>query len=461
MTGSGWIKRSAGAFALGLLLSACTETYAPDRVKDSIQEICRKEYGIEKIDVKIVGSTIGVFLPLKKLFAADFKDTLLAGKTAADVEDLFHPSPEALDQVEDVLFSISRVLLSTDLKLQFYVLQATDVEKTGLQLVLIGYVDDIKRVRLWDISRNEYRKRVLHEIRLNRAVVWHRPVTQFFRELEKSPTLESLQPHFVRPLSSPLIESLFFFNPDAAAGVPSPSSRWKLGELRSTLVAPTRILVHVPVELEYDPRKVSPGALKVPPGSALEYFMIVSFASEPGRILRVIPISYLDAAGAIQKLPLSDEFNFRTDQDSWQIEFPLSEIRLGDFLAEQLSRRTQALLAQDERIQNTFDEIRMTFRYQKDVPQKYFMLELDAKPKTHTPLRAQPSALDEDVLYLLNLASREFVDLLRSYQFSDYEFLQLNLASDPLARILAREELELFRRNKADLQGILGGVSPF
>lgn len=458
MRGLGGVRRGAGVFVLGLALTACTQTYAPDRVKESIQEICRAEYGIEKIDVKIVGSTIGVFLPLKKLFATDFKETLLAGKTVADVEDLFHPSPEALDQVEDVLFSISRVLLSTELKLQFYVLQATDVEKTGLQLVLIGYVDDIKRVRLWDISRNEYRKRVLHEIRLNRAVVWHRPVTQFFGELEKSPTLEFLQPSFVRPLSPSLVESLFFFNPESSG---ERSAHWRLGELRSTLVEPTRVLVHVPVELEYDPQKVAPGAFKVPAGSALEYFMIVSFASEPGRILRVIPISYLDAAGAIQKFPLSNELNFQTDPDSWQIEFPLTEIRLGDFLAEQLSRRTQALLTQDERVHNTFEEVRMSFRYQKDVPQKYFSLELDVKPKGHTPQILQPSALNEDVLYLLNLASREFVDLLRSYQFSDYEFLQLNLVSDPLARILAREELELFRRNKADLQGILGGVSPF
>ena len=105
---------------VGFAISGCSQTYPADRVKESIQEICRKEYGIDNIQVKIQGGTIGVYLPIKKLFAADFKEILSKKKgKVADMENFFQPAPEALDQVEDVLFSISRVLLSTDLKLQF------------------------------------------------------------------------------------------------------------------------------------------------------------------------------------------------------------------------------------------------------------------------------------------------------------------------------------------------------
>jgi hypothetical protein len=50
-----------------------TDTYPGDRVREAIADICRTEYGIEHIEVKSAGSTVGVYLPMDRLFAADFK----------------------------------------------------------------------------------------------------------------------------------------------------------------------------------------------------------------------------------------------------------------------------------------------------------------------------------------------------------------------------------------------------
>lgn len=446
-------------FSLSLSLFGCHQTYSEDRIKESIEKICRQEYGVENVRVKIEGGTVGVYLPLKKLFDSDFKEALLnKNAKAAEMDHLFQPSPEALDQVEDVLFSTSRVLLSTDRAINFYVLQATDIESTGLQLVLTGFVDDIKRVRLWDISRDEYRKRILHELKLNRAVLWHRPVVSFFQELEKSPSLKTVEAYFAAPLSSETFQSLFFFDPEKAGNV---SAQWRLGELRSTPLEATQVLVYAPVQVEYDSEVVPPGTFRVPPGSLLKYFFLVSFASEPAKIVRVIPLSYLDETGKAKKLPIPEALDLEKDLTSWETEFPLHEIHVGDFLAEQLTRRTQSMLSTNERIQNTFEAIQLAFHYNREEAKSYFSLELDLRLRTPAPLVAPgPSASHEDVLYLLDLISREFVDLLRSYRFSDYEFLELNLASDPASHILGREKLELFRRNKTDLQGALGGLAP-
>ena len=443
------------ALAGVLVFAGCSETYPPHEIKKAIQEICATEYGIEKIDVKITGRTIGVFLPIKKLFVVDLKEVLTrSGGKIEDMENLFQPAPEALDQVEDVLFSISRVLLSTERKLDFYALQATDVENTGLQLVLYGFVDDIKRVRLWDISREEYRKRILHELRLNRAVVWHRPIKSFFGTLEKSPSLKVIQEYFSVPLEPRMFESLFFFNPDTLQA----PVRWHLGEFRSISVSSTEILVYAPVVLDYDPAAVPHGKIGVPAGTPLEYIFVVSFASERAQIMRVIPLFAKDESGHLRKIRRLSGINVAQDVGSWESEFALTEVHLGNYLAEQLTRRSQNLLYPDERIQNTFESLHVAFRYEKDAKEpagNYFSLDLDVKPRAHTELRHGPSALDEDVVYLLNRVSREFVDLLRSYHFNDYQFLQLNIVSDPVARILAREDLELFRQKKIDLRGLL------
>ena len=448
-----------GLTLLGLWLAGCSQSYPSEKVKEAIQEICRREYGIENIQVKIDGSTIGVFLPIKKLFAVDFKEILATGDLKGQsLDSLFQPSPEALDQVEDVLFSISRVLLSTERKVDFYVLQATDVERTGLQLILSGYMNDIRRVRLWDISRDEYRKRILHELRLNRAVVWQRPVRSFFEMLEKNPSVAAAEPFFTGPVSREFFRTHFFFDPEAEG---TKTGRWVLGAMRSAPLDSTRVVVFVPLTMEYDPAAVAPGAFLVPSGTSLEYFFIMSFAEEQPRIVRVIPFSYRDENGAIRPLDIPDRFQIDNDIETWESEFPLTEIKLGDFLAEQLTRRTQNLVYADERVRNTFESIHLSFRYQEEKEERpYFSLDLDVKLKTPTTLSPPPSAEHEDVLYLLEILSREFVDVLRSYKFAEYEFLELNLSSDPAVRILGRDSLELFRRNKTDVQGLLRGISP-
>lgn len=445
-----------GAFLVSTTLLGCSQSYPADRVKEAIKEICRKEYGIKNIEVKIMGATVGVFLPVEKLFVTDFKEALSKveeGGKITDLENLFQPAPEALEQVEDVLFSISRVLLSTERKLQFYILQATDIEQTGLQLVLVGYVDDIKRVRLWDISRDEYRRRILHELRMNRAAIWSQPVRAFFKTLETMPSLSVLQEHFAYSLTPEHFESLFLFNPEAAESQPA---QWQLGELKSTALGATQVLVQVPVTVTYDPEKMARGSFRVPSGSSLEYLFIVSYASDLPKITRVVPLFFLDESGMPRKIQIPEAMDLSQDLLNWEFEFPLQEIVLGDFLAQQLTRRTQQLLFADERIRNTFESIHLAFRYEAKPEEKnYFSLDLEMRLRGRTPLAPEPTALQEDVRHLLTLASREFVNVLRSYQFSDYEFLQLNLSSDPVARILGREDLELFRRNKIDFQGLL------
>ena len=447
-----------GTILFLLVLAGCSKTYPQDQVGESIQKICRDEYAIENIEVKIIGETIGVYLPIKKLFAVDLKEVLSKAQGKVEsVENLFQPAPEAMDQVEDVLFSISRVLLSTEKKLNFYTLQATDVERTGLQLVLTGNVDDIKRVRLWDISREEYRKRILHEIRLNRAVVWHRPVRSLFETLQKAPSLETFDTFFSGPLTAETIESLFFFNPNQIKGNPL---RWEWGEFRSTPYQSTQVLVYAPVTLRYNPREVPPGSVHVPSGTLLEYIFVVSFEGEIPQVIRAIPLTYLDSSGKVQKLKSVGEFNVAKDLKTWEAEFPFHEVVLGDFLAEQLTRRTQNLIYMDERIHNTFDTIQLAFRYEKGAAasRPHFSLELEMKQKVPTFSAAPSPALDEDVLYLLNLVSREFVNVLRSYQFSDYEFLRLTFGPERAARIIQREDLELFRQKKIDMAGLIKGI---
>ncbi len=435
--------------AVLFVTAGCSKTYPADKLKDALLSICKTEYGIEDIDVRIVGKTIGVYLPLKKLFASDFKEALVSGKVR-NLDTLFEPSPEALDKVEDVLFSISRVILSTDLALEFYVLQATDIEKTGLQLVLTGFVDDIKRVRVWDISRNEYRKRVIHELRPNPAVLWHNPVRLFFKDLENLPIGLIREKYFGNKFSETALQH-FFFETLLTGKPDEPKTQWQVQDMRSTGLDRNGAVVYAKVKPQ-----VAGANLKIPKDVELEYLFMITIQDENARISRIIPFQYQDEAGKWNKVAFPKELQIETNLANWKEEFTIDNLNLGGFLAEQLTRRVDALVAGDERIRNTFQGVKLSFTYHEESEAPYFSLNLEeALLRDFNHYQRGSVALHEDMLYLLGLASREFVDVLRAYRFGSFNRLLVNIAQESNTWNFGRDELELFRRKKLDLQGLL------
>lgn len=444
---------------LPFLAGCMIKSYPAETLKEDLKKICKKEYGVEEIDVKIVDNTIGVYLPLKKLFATDFKEAAVSGKVR-NLETLFEPSEQALEKVEDVLFSISRVLLSTDIELEFYVLQATDIEKTGLQLVLSGYVDDIRRVRIWDISRGEYRKRVVHELRLNRAVRWHQPVRAFFDSLPVLDVEKIRNLYFHNLLPAGAIQTLFL-NLLLEPGQQGPAMEWDILEIRSAPFQNNEVLVYTKV-LPHEPKKDAagenvPAAERVYP--VLSYLFMFAFSEDKAELLRIIPFQYQDEMGEIQKIPFPVELQIEENLDSWEEEFRVEPLEIGPFLADQLTRRVQAILSMDERIQNTFRGVQLEFQYVREPEPAHFSLNIEASLRDFNNYKRDSIVFHEDMLYLLNIVSREFVEVLRSYRFGDFDYLSLEVAQEPSPMLLWREDLELFRKGKMQFQGMLSLTS--
>jgi len=430
----------------GILISGCTPpSYSGDDLKRAVIEITRKEYGIENCDVKVVGTTFGVFLPLSQLFSMDFKEAILSGQVT-DMEQLFQPTEEAIDKIEDVLFSMSRVILSTDRKIDFYFLQATDIEKTGMEINFIGHSDDIKRVRFWDIPRSEYRKRIIHEMQLNRPVLWHRPVKQFFNDLNEK-TRSELKLLYFKNLDDAKWEEEFFLTSKMGASDEKGARIWEVIDVRSLPVEDREVVVYAKVNAR--PRD-GQGAPQV-----LDYlFQIFSRGGEE-KIDRITPMSVLDQTSADLDAPMTRDMIY-SSLERWDEEFSVLDMTLGEFLAMQLSRRMQMAFSQDERVYNTFSEIKAVFQYVEGDP-GHFVFHMTAPLKD---IRQKAYTLDqgvnEDVIYAWNLATREFVNVLRGYSFKDWEFLSFSLTQAPSYTWTAnQQDLELYRRMKKPLQDIL------
>lgn len=435
--------------SLTVIASGCSNesSYPADKLEESLRQITKTEYGIEELHVKIVDKTIGVYLPLKKLFVSDFKDSLNNGKID-NVEALFEPSPEAMDKVEDVLFSISRVLLSTDKPLDFYVLQATDVENTGLQLVLKGNVQDIKRVRIWDIPRSEYRKRVIHELRLNPAVLWHRPVRRVISQLteisEGKIESQDLRGHITPSLVRHLFFEIMPSKPESITGI-----RWYVEDMRSTELNNQNAVVYAKV------RPITENGFLTE--DAFEYLFIVSSSGKDGKITRIIPFQFRKPDGGYEKIDFPEELQIEANLSKWNEEFLVEPFTMGGFLAQQMTRRLQNILTQDERILNTVREAKLEFVYEEAPEPEHFSLNIDVRLRDGEQ-KTDSIMFHEDMIYILNLASREFVDVMRSYQFGNYDHLRFNVTAEPHHWLLGREELELFRQNKMNVHDLMSSL---
>lgn len=131
------------------LITGCGPTYPEERFKESIKKVCKSEY---KLDVKVetTGHTIAIYVPLENL-----------------IDFTFAITKSASEKINDVILSVSRVALSTDAKFDFYCIIAHDIRLPEIQIIIIKTVDDVKRFLLNDISRGEYSKRMLVDIRVS------------------------------------------------------------------------------------------------------------------------------------------------------------------------------------------------------------------------------------------------------------------------------------------------------
>jgi len=90
----------------------------------------------------------------------------------------------AREDVSDVLLNARRISLSTDADIQFYCVIAQDTRFPQIQLVIVRYVDDIKRAHFSVISLGESQKRMLVDINENPQAKKENAIREVFGKME-------------------------------------------------------------------------------------------------------------------------------------------------------------------------------------------------------------------------------------------------------------------------------------
>ncbi len=177
------------------LFTGCGYTYPKERTTESIIDLCKKEYNID-VKVTAVGKTIGIYIPLNDLI--DF--TFAISKTASE-------------KINDVILSVTRVAISTDARFDYYCIIAHDVRIPEIQIIIIKSIDDVKRFLLSDVSRGEYSKRMIVDMRLSPQAQKEKAIKEIFEKMKLDPKWqEDVMDDFFRTEPSDLADIGYWNN---------------------------------------------------------------------------------------------------------------------------------------------------------------------------------------------------------------------------------------------------------
>jgi hypothetical protein len=127
--------------------------------------VCKTEYDMD-VDVTVEGNTIGIYHPMPGLLDVNMGI-----------------SKDAWDKISSLILIASRVVLSTDADIEFYCVITQDTKLPELQVVIIKYVEDVKRGMYRNISRSESFKRTLFSINLTPQARKERSVENIFSRI--------------------------------------------------------------------------------------------------------------------------------------------------------------------------------------------------------------------------------------------------------------------------------------
>lgn len=402
-------------FLILVSLSACDKaTYPAGKIEASILNLCKYEYKLDNVKVKVIGSTLGVYIPVEGLVDPEMKLDEKAGK-----------------KIEDVALSIHRVTTSTDMPLKFYVLTARDTKTMGAEFILTGFVYDVIRVRLFDISRGEYFQRILRDFRFNPAIAGEQKVKELFNILNQgSPLTETLKP---------ILYPIYMIGKKGTQKI-------ELVDVESKEISDHESLLYVKTAESYEP---APGfeayAAIFPPGFKNEYIFLIDMSLFANPIKEILS-KYFYTNNEIRQRKLEDTFKQYKDSTLIGIDgFPAKDLDLGWFLSQQLSRRIKQLFEENKKLKNNFKVVSS----QGDMKDSGFRLRFNITSN-------DGQKRDEKIIFsnIIKMVSAT----LHLYEFEGYKGVEFINSADTEKKIyLSKEDLDKFRKNKLGIEEIMAG----
>jgi hypothetical protein len=330
---------------------------------------------------------------------------------------------------------------------------------------------DMKRVRYWDISLSEYRQRLMHDLSVNRTIVWKRTISEFFDALGSSPAVDLFSTYFSRSVTIKDI-SPFFFTQVAEAEYKN-DLRYEMQDIRTKPVSDREVLVYVKQKETYVPKQgYESYNFLFKSGMEHEYLFVLEADKMSYKIRQVIPFYFIDKEDNLQAIDFPEELKIYDNIGNWTEEFELEEIVMGEFLARQITKRIQNAIAQDTTLGETYmikdlsclyvDSEKNSKEAEVSGQPQYFSLEFELAAQSFLSISLYPereqAENDEVERIIVSHILKEFNTVIRGYKFKDYHYLELINTGSGRKLILPPHQLDLFNSNDLTIDAILSAA---
>ena len=398
-------------FAIPLSSCAQKATYSKEKAEESVIKLCKEEYDLD-VQAKIIGSTLGVYIPIEGLVDSSLKLDMKAG-----------------EKIEDVALSIHRVIMSMDKPLKFYTLTARDIKTIGAEFILTGFVYDVVRVRLLDISRGEYHKRILRDFKFNPSVAGEQKIKELFGLLNENSALTDQ------------IQNIFY--PIYSIGKKD-SQKIEITEIFSKEISEQESIFYLKTKEYYEPLPQFEAYKAIfPPGFTNEYLMLVNISMLPNPIKEIVS-KYFYSGTEIRERNLEETFDQYSDSGYIGVDgMPKKNLETDWFLSQQIARRIKILFQEDKKLEKRFNVKNSLGIIDNGVFRFQFSIIPD-------------KLSGEDNKIIISSVLTLCAKVLHRYSFEDFEGVELiNTAMGNVKIYLSKENLEKFRRGHLQLEEII------
>ncbi len=414
------------SLVLSFFIFGCrpSPTYKNESLEGTIVKMCKDEHNIS-VKTKRAGRTLGVYILTDGLFES--ASNVSSSGSLKDVLSGIKFTEDAIKKIDNTSLVISRVALSTDAPVDFYVLITADTKGSGIQIVITRYIMDMKRLMLGDVSRGDYFQRLLMEMGFDPVPAATEAARNFFFDLARLPSGTVAARYFSNPAAFKASSSNFFTYLSELDF--KKTKKFTVTYLKGMQIDKSKVLVRCRAKEAYTPM---PGYEKFkflyPPDFEIEYFIVVDTAFIPYNFAQVLRRQDCPAY-------LSGYLN----DDIWdEGDFFLEDVRLPEFLAQQLASRIRIMYQSDPSLKDGYDINLAKGEYQPASRSFKIVFDLEKKTGPSGGARDQKQIVRaEEFDAIWALISRT----MRRYEYNDYRAIELFNIADNKKAVMTRQEL--------------------
>lgn len=306
-------------FCAACLCGCNIPTYPKERLAEDVKKQVFKEYGY-KIKVCVVGKTLGLFFPEIQIFDYDMS-----------IEDSFSKKSQ------DLFLTATRVTLSTDADIDFFVTKYSDKLK-GIEIIMQRSVQDTKRLMVGNISHNDYIERLVFKYKYDLEAIAKKNIKKLFQNIPKQ---KSSATSFFLPGKS--YNESFFFKYLMESELKD-NIKYSVKKIKAKRIEEDKVLVYVELKENYDPKQgYEDYEFSLPSGKTRKILFELTVVSG------IIPIitsthNFLDK----EKQDIPETFSKHIDISLWNEHFYLKEVNTSDFIINQVASRVNRKISESE-----------------------------------------------------------------------------------------------------------------